>query len=81
MTAALVVDKGWLSGAAGAFVQVNSITGLRVCACQPLTAGFNVDALVEGNWVTIANFVKQESAMDRVGTVLDELKNLYRYGK
>ena len=32
-------------------------------------------------WVTIANFDKQESAMDRVGGVLDELKNLYRYGK
>jgi len=77
---ALVVDKGWLSGAAGAFVQVNSITGLRVCACQPLTAGFNVDVLVEGNWVTIANFDEQKSAMDRVASVLDELKNLYRYG-
>jgi hypothetical protein len=77
---ALVVDKGWLSGAAGAFVQVNSITGLRVCACQPLTAGFNVDALVEGNWVTIANFDQQKSAIDRAGAVLKELKGLYRYG-
>ena len=77
---ALVVDKGWLSGAAGAFVQVNSITGLRVAACQPLTAGFNVDALVEGNWVTIANFDEQKLAMDRVSSVLSELKTLYRYG-
>jgi hypothetical protein len=50
------------------------------CACQPLTAGFNVDALVEGNWVTIANFDGQKSAMDRAGTVLTELKGLYRYG-
>ncbi|MGZ9057824.1 MAG: hypothetical protein ACXW13_00680 [Burkholderiaceae bacterium] len=77
---ALIVDKGWLSGAAGAFVQINSITGLRVSACQPLTAGFNVDALVEGNWVTIANFDAQELAMDRVTSVLSELKTLYRYG-
>jgi hypothetical protein len=78
---ALVVDKGWLSGAAGAFVQVNSITGLRVSACQPLTAGFNVDALVEGNWVTIANCDGQKSAIDRSAKVLEELKHLYRYGK
>ena len=77
---ALVVDKGWLSGAAGAFVQVNSITGLRVCPAQPLSAGFNVDALVEGNWVTVANFDAQNSAMDRVTGVLNELKGLYRYG-
>lgn len=77
---ALVIDKGWLSGAAGAYVQVNSITGLRVCPCQPITAGFNVDALVEGTWVTIANFDGQQSAMDRVGAVLSELKHLYRYG-
>lgn len=77
---ALVVDKGWLSGAAGAFVQVNSITGLRVSPCQPLTAGFNVDALVEGNWVTIANFNEQKLAMERVSGVLNELKTLYRYG-
>jgi hypothetical protein len=77
---ALVVDKGWLSGAAGAFVQVNSITGLRVCSCQPVAGGFNVDALVGGNWVTIANFAEEKSAADRVGAVLKELKNLHRYG-
>ena len=76
----LVIEKGWLSGAAGAFVQVNSITGLRVCASQPLTAGFNVEALVEGTWVTIANFNEQKLAMDRVAAVLGELKHLYRYG-
>lgn len=78
--AALVVDKGWLNGAAGAFVQVNSITGLRIWPCQPMAAGFNVDALVEGNWVTIANFADEKSATDRVGAVLKELKNLFRYG-
>ena len=47
---------------------------------QPLTAGFNVDALVEGNWVTIANFDAQKSATDRVSSVLSDLKTLYRYG-
>ena len=26
----LIVDKGWLSGTAGSFIQLNSITGLRI---------------------------------------------------
>lgn len=39
-----------------------------------------MDALVEGNWVTIANFNEQKLAMDRVSGVLNELKTLYRYG-
>jgi hypothetical protein len=77
---ALVIDKGWLSGDAGGFVQMNSITSLRVCSCQPASGGFNVDALVQGNWVTIANFDQEKSATERVGAVLKELKHLFRYG-
>ena len=77
---ALVVDKGWLTGTAGAYVQLNSITGLRVCSCQKATDGYDVDALVQGNWVTIATFPDEKLATERIGAVLKELKNLFRYG-
>ena len=76
---ALVIDKGWISCAAGAFVLLTSITGLRVRSCRP-AAGFDAEALVEGNWITIANFEEEKSAMERVGAVLKELKHLFRYG-
>jgi hypothetical protein len=77
---ALAIDKGWLNCAAGAFVQMNSITGLRVRSSRPAAAGFDAEALVEGNWITIANFNEEKSATDRVGAVLQELKHLFRYG-
>lgn len=81
--AALTIDKGWLSGTAGAYVQLNSIVGLRIFgrAAEGATiAGYNVDALVEGNWVTVATFDDEKSALDRLAGVLKELKNLFRYG-
>ncbi len=77
---AMVIDKGWLSCGAGAFVQMNSITGLRVRPSQPGSAGFNAEALVEGNWVPIANFGDEKLATERVDSVLKELKHLFRYG-
>ena len=81
--ATLVLDKGWLSGSAGAFVQLNSIVGLRKAArtaAPGQVAGFNVDALVQGNWVTIATFDQEDEATKRLADVLKELKNLFRYG-
>jgi hypothetical protein len=81
--ATLVLDKGWLSGSAGAFVQLNAIVGLRMAARAAATgqaAGFNVDALVQGNWVTIATFDDEADASRRLADVLKELKNLFRYG-
>jgi hypothetical protein len=75
----LIVDKGWLTGAGRSFIQLNSITGLRVNP-STATAGFDVDALVQGNWVTVANFADEKMALDRVTAVLKELKNLFRYG-
>lgn len=77
---ALAIDKGWLTCAAGAFIQLNSITGLRVRSCRPAATGFDAEALVQGNWVSIASFDEENSATDRVGAVLKELKHLFRYG-
>ena len=77
---ALVCDKGWLNGTTGSFIQLNSITGLRVAPSTPAAAGFNVDALVQGNWVTVATFPDEKTALERVTAVLRELKNLFRYG-
>lgn len=81
MTAAMKLDKGWLTGSAGAFVQLASIRAVRVFAraAAPEDAGFNVDALVQGNWVTIAKMDDERSATNRVDEVLRELKNLFRY--
>jgi hypothetical protein len=83
MAAAIKLDKGWLAGSAGAFVQLASIRAVRVFAraVEPtLSAGFNVDALVQGNWVTLATMDDERSATDRLNEVLLELKNLFRYG-
>ncbi len=77
---ALIIDKGWLNGTTGSFVQLNSITGLRVGPASGAGAGFDVDALVQGNWVTIANFADEKTAGVRADAVLKELKNLFRYG-
>ena len=76
----LIVAKGWLTGAGRSFIQLNSITGLRVTPATAASAGFDVDALVQGNWVTVANFADEKMALDRVTAVLKELKNLFRYG-
>jgi hypothetical protein len=76
----LIVDKGWLSGTAGSFIQLNSITGLRVAPAGSASSGFDVDALVQGNWVTVANFPDAKTATERATAVLRELKNLFRYG-
>jgi hypothetical protein len=83
MIAAMSLDKGWLTGSAGAFVQLASIRAVRVAAraAQPShDAGFNVDALVQGNWVTLATMDDERSATVRLDEVLRELKNLFRYG-
>lgn len=77
---ALIIDKGWLNGTVGSYVQLNSITGLRVCPSSRAGGGFDVDALVQGNWVTIANFADEKTAAGRADSVLKELKNLFRYG-
>jgi hypothetical protein len=77
---ALIVDKGWLGGTTGSFIQLNSITGLRVAPSGSASAGFDVDALVQGNWVTVANCPDQKSAAEHCTAVLKELKNLFRYG-
>lgn len=76
----MVLDKGWLSGAAGAFIQLNAITGLRVAPGGSTSAGFDVDALVQGQWVTIGSFPEEALATQRATDVLRELKNLFRYG-
>jgi hypothetical protein len=76
----LVLDKGWLSGAAGAYVQLNAITGLRFAPGGSASAGFDVDALVQGQWVTIGTFPDEKLAAQRAADVLRELKNLFRYG-
>jgi hypothetical protein len=79
----MTIDKGWLSGTAGAYVLLNAITGLRILARSPSgadAAGFDVDALVQGNWVTIATFDAEKPALDRLADVLKEMKNLFRYG-
>jgi len=76
----LIVDKGWLNGTVGSFVQLNSITSLRVAPSQRAGAGFDVDALVQGSWVTIANFPEEKTALERTTAVLKELKSLFRYG-
>jgi hypothetical protein len=83
MMAAMVLDKGWLTGSAGAFVQLASIRAVRVFARAggaTQNAGFNVDALVQGNWVTLATMDDERSATARLDEVLRELKNLFRYG-
>lgn len=74
----LTVDKGWLSGTAGSYVLLNAITGLRVAPSR--TSGFDVDALVQGNWVTVGSFPEEKSAVERAAALLKELKNLFRYG-
>ena len=80
LMSALIVDKGWLSGTAGSFIQLNAITGLRVAPSGSASAGFDVDALVQGNWVTVASFPEEKTATERAVAVLKELKNLFRYG-
>jgi hypothetical protein len=75
---ALIIDKGWLNGTVGSFVQLNAITGLRIA--RSAGAGFDVDALVQGNWVTVANFAEEKTAAQRAEAILKELKNLFRYG-
>ena len=77
---ALNIDKGWLNGVGGAFVQLNAITALRIAPSSTPAAGFNVDALVQGNWIAIAHFADEKSAAARAEAVLKELKNLFRYG-
>jgi hypothetical protein len=77
--AAFELDKGWLAGAAGAYVLLNSITALRVAASTAPNVGFDVDALVQGNWVTIATFDTREDATTRLKEVLKEMKHLFRY--
>lgn len=79
--AALELDKGWLAGAAGAYVLLNSITALRVAPTPAAGAetSFDVDALVQGNWVTIATFGSREEASRRLDAVLKEMKHLFRY--
>lgn len=77
--AAFELDKGWLAGAAGAYVLLNSITALRVANAPAPATGFNVDALVQGNWVTIATFDTREEATSRLTAVLKEMKHLFRY--
>jgi len=79
----MTIDKGWLTGTAGAYVLLNSITALRIvprAAAATVAAGFNVDALVQGNWVTIATFDEEKPALERLAHVLKEMKNLFRYG-
>ena len=78
--AAMSIDKGWLSGAAGSFVRLNSITALRIGPAQQQRAGFDVDALVQGQWIGLANFAEERAATERVEAVLTELKHLFRYG-
>lgn len=80
---AMSLDKGWLAGSAGAFVQLASIRALRVAARAVQAtqcAGFSVDALVQGNWVTVAAMDDERSATARLDEILRELKNLFRYG-
>jgi len=77
---ALNIDKGWLNGVGGAFVQLNAITALRVGHLATPSAGYNVDALVQGNWIAIAHFADESAATARAEAVLKELKNLFRYG-
>lgn len=74
----LIVDKGWLNGISGSFVLLNAITGLRVAPAR--TSGFDVDALVQGNWVTVGTFPEETTAVERASALLKELKNLFRYG-
>jgi hypothetical protein len=75
----ILLDKGWLS-CANAFIQLNAITGLRVCPSQAATNDFSVDALVQGNWMSIGTFPEQKLATERAVAILKELKNLFRYG-
>lgn len=74
----LIVDKGWLNGISGSFVLLNAITGLRVAPSR--ASGFDVDALVQGNWVTVGTFPEEQTAVERATALLKELKNLFRYG-
>ena len=76
----LSIDKGWLAGSAGSFVQLNCIMALRVERSQRSDAGFDVDALVHGHWISLATFPDERTANERVGLVLKELKLLFRYG-
>ena len=80
---AMTIDKGWLSGTAGAYILLNAITALRIVPRAPtgaVAAGFNIDALVQGNWVTVATFDDEKPALERLANVLKEMKNLFRYG-
>jgi hypothetical protein len=76
----LSIDKGWLSGPAGSYVLLNSIRALRVARSQIAADGFDVDALVEGQWISIAAFPDERSAHDRIASLLKELKHLFKYG-
>ena len=75
----LSIDKGWLSGPAGSFVLLNSIRALRVSKSERAAEGFDVDALVEGQWISIATFADERSANERIGSLLKELKHLFKY--
>lgn len=77
---ALSIDKGWLSGTAGSFVLLNSIRALRVGRSKLSAEGFDVDALVQGQWISIATFPDERLANERIGSVLKELKHLFKYG-
>lgn len=77
---ALNIDKGWLNGIGGSFVQLNAITALRVGPLPTPASGFNVDALVQGNWIAIAHVADEKAAASHAEAVLKELKNLFRYG-
>ena len=76
----VTIDKGWLSAEAGSFVQLNCVTALRVERSGAQGQSFDVDALVEGQWVTIAVFQEEGAAHERLGAILKELKHLFRYG-
>ncbi len=77
---ALSIDKGWLNGVGGSFVQLNSITALRIDPSAAPATGFNVNALVQGNWIAIAQVADEKAAAAHAEAVLKELKNLFRYG-
>ena len=74
----MTIDKGWVSGTAGSFVLLNSIRALRVGRSQ-LAEGFDVDGLVQGQWILIATFPDERAANERIGSLLKELKLLFKY--
>ena len=76
----VTIDKGWLEATAGSFVQLNLVAALRVERSRVQTESFDVDALVQGQWITIAMFPEKGAAQERLSAVLKELKHLFRYG-